>query len=54
VEVDAVSRLGEATEAFQVYTEAVRAHPDDELLAADLAKAKREMEVEWLKETVER
>lgn len=47
-----MTRLGEATEAYQAILEGVRAHPDDADLAADLVKAKREMEVEWLKETL--
>jgi hypothetical protein len=41
--------LAVQTEAYQVYLEGVRAHPDDELLAADLARAEHELGLTWLK-----
>lgn len=40
--------LDEATEAYQVFLEGNRAHPDDELIADDLDKARAAMEVAWL------
>lgn len=40
--------LAEATEAYQAYLEGVRAYPDDEDLAEELERARREMEVAWL------
>jgi hypothetical protein len=40
--------LAADTMAFQTYLEGVRAHPDDEELAEDLARARRRMEITWL------
>lgn len=44
--------LSEATEAYQVQLETARIH-DDEEVAEDLIKARREMEIAWLEYTTE-
>jgi hypothetical protein len=41
--------LAEATEAFQAYLEGHRRDPDDEELWEDLCRARRALEVEWLR-----
>jgi hypothetical protein len=38
------------TQAYQVFLEGHRAHPDDEDLYEDMLKAKAAMEVAWLKQ----
>jgi hypothetical protein len=42
--------LADEIEAFAVYLNAVIAHPDDEQLWEDLAKAKTAVEVAWLEQ----
>jgi len=42
--------LSDELDAFQTYLEAVRAHPDDDELWEDLAKAKAAVEVAYLEE----
>jgi hypothetical protein len=42
--------LSEELSAFQTYLEAVRAHPDDDELWEDLAKAKAAVEVAYLEQ----
>lgn len=44
--------LSELVEAYLL--EGVRAHPDDEDLAADLAVARERMEVAWLEHAIGR
>jgi len=40
--------LAEAQEAYAAYLNGVKAHPDDEELWEDLARAKDALEVAWL------
>jgi hypothetical protein len=42
--------LSDEIDAYQTYLEAVRAHPDDEELWEDLAKAKAAVEVAYLEQ----
>ena len=46
--------FSEEIEAYQVYLEAVRAHPDHPELWEDLQKAKAAVEAAWLELLLER
>jgi len=48
-----VTKLGELTEAYQVYVEGVRNDPDNEELYEDMLRAKTALEIAWLNELSE-
>jgi hypothetical protein len=45
-----ITELAAESAAYQTYLEAVRTHPDDDLLREDLERARRAMVRAWLEQ----